>query len=369
MSASPVLGSPFAVALFQAYVEDDVVSDSFAWIQGGNERDSRNEALLIVTHSNGKTQINFCPKTAAARFQMERGLPVVLALVPFTPRSVIVKRENPLRAVEITSIGANDYSTSVHSLTKIDIPRAYALTAPLLDRVSWTVSELALANPRCRFAVTGESFMCLDQHGIPQDIDLLDPTTHPDLPTVFGNTTCHLVFLIDEDQPQFADCRQISWIGRSPRPLIRPRTPSSEEAQRRELMSRLDRHGQETLCHAVCSIDPPVLLPQPLFIFERGGLVVEMGLCQECMETMIEDAVRAFFDRANGTMDDTQLRDLSQGLGPMPTVDSEIDATTGEAWPSVPLGALLWALCSSRRVAPLVKAWVTGTVDIKLDDT
>jgi hypothetical protein len=361
---SPVLGSPFAIALFQAYIGHNVIAESFAGIQGGNERDSRSHRLLVVTHSNGETQINFRPKTPAARAQLERAIRVVGALLPFTPRSVIVQREKPLRAVEITSIGATNYSTSVHFLTGNDIPKAYALTPRLLDRMSWAVSELALATPKYRFAVTGESFMCLSQKGMRQDIDLFAPDTHLELPAVFGSTMSHLVFLIDEDQPQFPDCKQIPWIEISPRWLVRLRTISNEDVQRRELVRRLNGDGEKILCHYLCACDPQVILPDPLFIFEKGGLVMENGLCQECMELMIGEAVRVFFDISNQNIDQRQLSSLVERLDPIPTVDSTIDPMTAEAWPSVPLGMLIWTLCSSRQVSTFVKAWVTGTVDI-----
>jgi hypothetical protein len=156
------LDSPFAIALFQAYMGQDVIAQSFVGIR---RDDNRSECLLAPTHSNGQTQMNFCPMSPAARSQMERALPLVSALLPFTPRSVIVRRDGPLRAVEITSIDASNYSTSVHFLTESDIPQAYVSTPSLLDRLSETVPQLARANPKYRFAVTGESFICLTQNG------------------------------------------------------------------------------------------------------------------------------------------------------------------------------------------------------------
>jgi hypothetical protein len=89
-----------------------------------------------------------------------------------------------------------------------------------------------------------------------------------------------------------------------------------------------------------------------------------MGVCQGCMETLIGNTTQFFFDARNGLIRQAQLRNLVERLAPLPTVESEIDHTTSQAWPSVPLGAVIWTLCSSRYLAPFVKAWVTGTIDI-----
>jgi hypothetical protein len=126
----------------------------------------------------------------------------------------------------------------------------------------------------------------------------------------------------------------------------------------------MEADGGEPLCQAVCSSDPAPVLPQPLFVFEKDGQIVRHAVCQECVQSLVGDTVQRFFDRRNGLIRQDQLAEILEALAPLPTVTSQIDESVREAWPSVPLGVAIWALCSSREVAPLVKAWVTATVDI-----
>jgi hypothetical protein len=361
--ASPVLSSPFGIALLQAYIGHDVIADSFVGIQRGEAPDKITELLLFVTYSKGESQMNCCPKSTPARDQMQRAIPVVSALLPFTPRSVIVHRQNPRCVAEITSIGADKYSTTVHFLADKDIPVAYAITPSLLDSMSRYLRKLAVVNPKHRFAVTGEALIYRTERGVQQDIELLDPDTRPELTTVFANTASHLVFLIDADRHRSSKWKRIHWTGNSRPALAYRRFPFKEKELRRELLSRLSINGGEPVCHAVCFSDRPSILPQPLYVFHRDGLAVQSALCQGCAETAIGQAVQHFFDRRNGLVRQNQLADFLEALAPLPTVTSDTDDHTREAWPSVPLGAAIWTLCSSRD-APLVKAWVTGTVDI-----
>lgn len=85
------------------------------------------------------------------------------------------------------SIGAHNYSSSVHLLIENDIPKAYGVTPRLFDRISKIASHPTLATPKYRFAVTGESLICLSSKNLLQDVDVVDPDTSSSLSTLFGN--------------------------------------------------------------------------------------------------------------------------------------------------------------------------------------
>lgn len=139
--------------------------------------------------------------------------------------------------------------------------------------------------------------------------------------------------------------------------------PWDEEEQLNNLIKRLARNAGETQCQFVCTESVP--LPQPMYVYAKAGTVEEVGLCQPCMKALITEMVASFFNPATRFIDQAKLTALNQRLPPLPACDSELDAATSEAWPSVPLGAMMWLLCSSRReVAPVAKAWMTGTCEV-----
>jgi hypothetical protein len=102
-----------------------------------------------------------------------------------------------------------------------------------------------------------------------------------------------------------------------------------------------------------------------MYVFEKDKTVKEVGLCAPCMKSTIADFVAPFFNPALRAIDQAKLATLNTRLAALPATDSNLDPATSEAWPSVPLGALMWVLCSSKReVAPVTKAWLTGTCEI-----
>jgi hypothetical protein len=134
-----------------------------------------------------------------------------------------------------------------------------------------------------------------------------------------------------------------------------------EEAQSADLLLHKNKGG--TVCQAVCHTSEP--LPRPLYIFATPNSVKEQGLCQDCTRLTLEDSVGKFFDSKTQTIDPAKLAAIANRLGYIATVDDTRNEATNEIWPSVPLGQLMWVLCSDRRaVGPLAKAWMTGVVDI-----
>ena len=70
--------------------------------------------LIHTTENEGRTLLNYCPKNKDAVNSIRASIPFHISLMPFVPRSIITKFDNPVCAAEITGNGTSKYTTNIH---------------------------------------------------------------------------------------------------------------------------------------------------------------------------------------------------------------------------------------------------------------
>jgi hypothetical protein len=83
-------------------------------------------------------------------------------------------------------------------------------------------------------------------------------------------------------------------------------------------------------------------------VFAQNGEVKVVAICRPCLQLFLTKEVGLFFNPNTRTIVQNQLNAISLPLRPLPTEPSTQDHT-GQAWPILPLGALLWAYLSDKK--------------------
>jgi hypothetical protein len=208
-----VLNSRFFVALIETYLGAEIAR-GFTAIQLGRKATKQDGFVIHLTQSGNTTFLNYCPKTKELQATMARVVPVLRSLLPFIPRSILVKRDNPRLAVEIFSTGSGQYETAIHFFDDDKTPVAYHLTAPVLDFMATRQNDMARTVPVYRFAMTAECLMYHTANGRQVDMDLETPDTRPTLKHVFDEQgPSHLVLLVDRGVAAITGGTQLPWAG------------------------------------------------------------------------------------------------------------------------------------------------------------
>ncbi|OHT16917.1 hypothetical protein TRFO_12789 [Tritrichomonas foetus] len=200
MIDNPSVNSNFFVSLFEAYWNDQPTINDFVGIYHSFKPNKESAFLIHVTEVNYKNYVNFCPKSKEVENSMNEAIPLILSLMPYVPRSFIIKNDTPLCCAEITSFGNNQYLSYIHLFNDPDseAPIPYMLNRNILKYAANNRNQLCKNNPLIRFAITGESVIFKFIRNKQVDIELEYPDVRSSLKTVFGNFASHLVLLVDK---------------------------------------------------------------------------------------------------------------------------------------------------------------------------
>ena len=205
----------FFISLFEAYWNREANLNSFNGIWFIKQPDPNKQEHVFLIHTSemhGHVFINFCPKVEFIEDKMRTTIEKICTLMPFVPRSILIKNDVPKCYVELTSYGTQNFTHHIY-LPDSKLPTALPINSNTLDYVSKYVDILAQTLPRIRFAITGESFIYKFINGKQRDIDLRFPDTRAGLKSVFNfGCASHLVILIDHDILNFPSSIQfIPW--------------------------------------------------------------------------------------------------------------------------------------------------------------
>jgi hypothetical protein len=141
--------------------------------------------------------------------------------------------------------------------------------------------------------------------------------------------------------------------------------PVNEEDELRRLLMTIKRDEGSALCFYECDgKNPDDVLPQPTHVFRKDGSASIVAMCRPCLQVFLTGVVGTFFNPGQRLIVQAKLAELRERLEPLPAEASEQDPATNQAWPIIPLGALLCAYLSDRRgIAGYAKAWVTGVAE------
>jgi hypothetical protein len=293
--------------------------------------------------------------------EIAKALPVLQALLPFVPRSLLVKCDVPLCVVEIYSTSVKDYDTSIHFLDSGTCPAAYRINKTLIEYVSSPamIQKLSGDKPPYRFALTGKNLVCRTANDQQLESELGSPSTAPELNTVFGQFSSHLVLLANSTEPALPGCVKLSW--------------NDEADQQRSICSQsIDEESKCNLeermfCH--CGTKLGQTLPRQLSMFKRDGSVERVSLCKKCQMTRLQEIVEPFIDPKTNFVDHGKVANLTQKpkMFTLDEVADELDKATGIHWPMIPLGALIWSLISDgKEMVRLVGRWISVATEFAL---
>jgi hypothetical protein len=139
--------------------------------------------------------------------------------------------------------------------------------------------------------------------------------------------------------------------------------PGDQEEELMMLLLQMKDEKGKKLCLYMCEDGAP-LLPSPCYIYREDGRVEPCGMCRDCLIEHFRECVKGYFNEKTEILNYNALVRNPERPGVIPVEPNEV-GSDGNAWPNVPLGALLWTLMSDRRtMAPYVRAWVTGAVEV-----
>lgn len=218
---NPSLNSIFFVSLFEAYFSNEPITNNFVSIHHDTDT-SATTFLIHMTKNNNRTYLNYCPRTAQVEEAVREAVGILGSLMPFVPKSVILKNDQPLCAVEIlgTDTG-NNYSNEVILFTDKDATNVipYPLNQTTLKYTANNIGELRKTFSRVRFAITGESVYYKYVNGRQKEADLAYPNAYNALKSVFDDHyPSHLLLLVDKFFPNKPDVPALQWISTTARP-------------------------------------------------------------------------------------------------------------------------------------------------------
>lgn len=214
--ANPSVKSYFFISLFEAYWNNQPTVNDFIGIYHSRKPEKQNQFLIHVTENNKKIYLNYCPKTKEIREVMNTAIPLISSLMPFVPRSIVVKSEVPLCAIEVFAYATSQFFVpNIYLIGTPDqkYPLAYSINRQTLEYAAARVDKLRQTMAPIRFAITGEGLYYKFVHGRQIETTLDYPDVDPSIKSVFDPThTSHMVLLVDPDfadKPGFA---QIPWL-------------------------------------------------------------------------------------------------------------------------------------------------------------
>jgi hypothetical protein len=153
------------------------------------------------------------------------------------------------------------------------------------------------------------------------------------------------------------------WVDENFRILV---VPLNEDDELRQLLITLKREEGSALCFYECDGEnPDDVIPQPTYVFHKDNTTAVVAMCRPCVQLFLTREVGAFFNPNNRLIIQNRLAELRERLKPLPAEPSIQDPVTDQAWPLIPLGALIWAYMSDRMgIAGYTKAWVTGVAEV-----
>ena len=241
----PCLNSPFFVSLFDTYMGNENHDSLFVGIQMTERNDPKTAFVIHLSKVGDETFMNYCPRNDAVHQLTLDAIATLRPLLPYVPRSILVKNPNPLCAIEIAYHSTSSYDTHLHFFTdeSEEVPRAYCLNADILKLLAGDTRKLSAQMPRYRFALTGECFLYHMVDGRQVEIDLEYPDARPVLDTVFGEWASHLVLLVDKREEPLAG-QELRWTGAE-------RKRNTEKVDPREMIAVasqvMEAHGRVAL--------------------------------------------------------------------------------------------------------------------------
>lgn len=213
---NPSIKSYFFISLFEAYWNNQPTVNDFVGIYHSRKPEKQNAFLIHVTENNKKIYLNYCPRTQAVKDTMATAIPLLCKLMPFVPRSIVVKSEAPLCAVEVVAYGTSQqFAPNIFLIgdpTK-QFPVAYSLNRQILEYAAARVDKLRATMPVIRFSITGEGVYYKFIHGRQIETDLDYPDVDPNIRSVFDPAhSSHLVLLIDSDYADKPGVPTIPWL-------------------------------------------------------------------------------------------------------------------------------------------------------------
>lgn len=253
--SNPSLNSYFFTALFEAYWSGLPMKENFISIYHSNKPLDEASFLINICESSNKTFLNYCPKTADVKNQMNAVIPLLSSLLPYVPRSIIAKSDTPPCVVEIYSYGASrNYDSKLYQVDNPSKPKPtpYPVNKAVLDFAGTKINHLRATFPTMRFAITGESVCYTFSNHQQKEIDFSYPNPYPKIKSVFDpSCASHLVFLVDnDDKPTGVD--PLQWYAATDSSIG---TVESNDSQEIELLANASSKILNGLGYATQSND------------------------------------------------------------------------------------------------------------------
>lgn len=256
---NPSFNSPFFIALFNAYMNNQTLHNDFIRIYHTSSADNRLSSLIHVSEYGYKTFLSYCPKNKNILNTMKEAMPTLSSLMPFVSRSIIVKLDQPQSAVEIIGYGAsNNRLSRIHLFTdderEISIP--YPVNRETIDFCASHIDILKKTNPSIRFALTGECFYYKLDHGRQCESNLMFPDVDPAFNSVFdAKYASHLFILVDKSCEFIPNTKPLPWVPKGDEASPPTNSSDSTEENNNELIISVASKIMNGMGYAMNSAD------------------------------------------------------------------------------------------------------------------
>ena len=209
--------SDFFKLMLDAYTYEESVKDLFIKLCRNDSHMSGNTGeVFYLSMWKDKTIVSFIPKSENVIRECKNGVIISKSLMPFTPRSILIKNDIPNLVIEISVFGNAQYTTELHLLSNNEnLPKCFNLTKRTMNFLySKKLKDLASSANLYRIAITGElmSYSLDDEH---KEVQSQSLRYIRDCETVFGKSVKSRIILMISNGEEMPNETSLKWIDRS----------------------------------------------------------------------------------------------------------------------------------------------------------
>lgn len=213
IEASIMMNNVYTVPIIEGYIGD--LRSEFRPFQKTmyNKGNSLGECICYPEQFGDKTIISYTSNKINdenTKKIIEEAIQKAQKIMPYTPRTILVKNDVIKVVVSVTSFGLKNFTTQIINYTDKN-PIPYSVNKTTIDYLIDHINELNDVDGHLVIAITGEKF----SYSINEEETFIgNPTTNPTIPCVFGmipDFYSHLVVLSNKPIP---NSKQLNWVDR-----------------------------------------------------------------------------------------------------------------------------------------------------------
>jgi hypothetical protein len=123
----------------------------------------------------------------------------------------------------------------------------------------------------------------------------------------------------------------------------------------REIGTTKIKEDNDAICFGMC--EETILSSMPIIEYAKDGSITKSHICRDCISDFLDSLIDKFYDGVSINFD--AIMTLTDALNSIALTSNE-NTVSGETWPKIPPGQLLWNLVHDPNFTDKAKAWLTG---------